>query len=58
MKTFISEFSDFKLQKQSYFYEMRDELVQLYEIVKKQKKLIDNVEAGSYTQGMHSYYVP
>eukprot|EP00347_Sterkiella_histriomuscorum_P005358 403356914 len=58
LKNAIQDFKQLKGEAQQMLSQSREELLCLYQMVHLQQQLIDQVEDGKYSQGMHSHYVP
>ncbi|CAK61737.1 unnamed protein product (macronuclear) [Paramecium tetraurelia] len=58
IENFLSSFKQYRERKKQQINDIVDELLDLYDIVQKQNKVIDKIETGGYSGGLKSFSIP
>ena len=54
----MKKFKDIKEKKQNYMHDIKSELMDLYCLVRNQRDFMDQSEAGAFSGGMYSHFIP
>ncbi|CAD8100924.1 unnamed protein product [Paramecium primaurelia] len=58
IESFLNQFKKYREKKKSQINEIVEELLDLYDIITKQGKVIDKIETGGYSGGLKSFSIP
>ncbi|CAK62757.1 unnamed protein product (macronuclear) [Paramecium tetraurelia] len=58
IENFLNQFKKYREKKKSQINEIVEELLDLYDIITKQGKVIDKIETGGYSGGLKSFSIP